>query len=417
MTVPDTISNQPCSVKEDARRALNGVRKSFGAALAELHEPVTRPNHIQQALGIDKMLAWRLSKVIYEPEIFDAVAHLPQSSAIGRFFKALEKRGVSSARIQDAQDAIDGFTEVVRIHAGDRAMFDMMLASSTDNAAHEMSRAQQRSAYQANSFLWGIQAQAQVAIAMIRPSDDDPSRVDMVSARGLLRLRRLKEDLPWTFGRFRCVSHDNDNSVSLNASPIETPPLSTTQDTNLPPVPLLEKFCTHPIPQVRRVKSRDGFIEDTLVGTPAGNTAATDIFVADIARSAAPRYTANTGRANTCVKVHTPVENLYLDLLLHNDLVPKAIPELTVYTDLRHSDDGPRTNRQQLKALGGLYHLGSAADSTFDPEWPPCASLIEHITNQLAWDLSQFQIYRVRLEHPIMPSLVEVSWPLQTSPN
>lgn len=410
--VPEAVENQGLSVHHDARRALLRVRRAFGALLAELGDEIARPHHLQRAIGIDKMLAWRIWKVIHEPEIFDAVPHLPQASALGRFFKAMELHGAGSAMVEDARGAISDFNDVVQLHAGDRAVFDMMLAASTDNAQQEMSRAQQRAAFQANSFLWGIQAHAQVATAIIHPNDDDPDRVDLVSARGFLRLRRIKDDLPWTFGRFRCVSHQDDGSVELSATPID-PPEPGADGSGLPPVPLLRDFCTSPIPVVRRTLSKDGFIEDTLVGTPAGNTAATDIIVADLGASAAPRYTADDGRASTKIKIHTPIEHLYLDLLLHRDLVPDEPPRLAVFSDLRHTGDVPKLTHQQLKPSGAIYHLGSAAESVFDPDWPGCAKLVDHLLTKLKWDAAEFQVYRLRMEHPIMPSLVEVSWPLQ----
>lgn len=412
----DATTNQTPSVHEDARRALLGVRRTFGALLSELPEDVARPHHLQRVLGIDKMLAWRISKVIHEPDVFDAVPHLPQASALGRFFRAVERRGVSPARVEEARLAVEAFNEVVLLHAGDRSVFDMVLAASTDNAHQEMSRAQQRAAFQANSFMWGIQAQAQVSMTFAHPNADDPTRVDLLSARGFRRLRRIKNDLPWTFGRFRCVDRQGDGRLRPAATPIEPPPPSAQSDPDLPPVPLLQDFCTRPLPLVRRSLSHDGFIEDTLVGTAAGNTAATDVIVADVATNAAPRYTSSEGRANTCIKIHTPVESLYLDVLIHDDLVPSTPPRLTVYSDLRHTDDSPRVTRQQLNPPGSVYHLGPAAHCGFDPDWPACSSLMDHILKRMNWDPARFQLYRLRMEHPIMPCLVEVSWPLHPRP-
>jgi hypothetical protein len=406
--------NPPNTVQDDATQALLRVRGAFGAVLAELPGPTERPREIERLLSVDKTLAWRLNKLIREPDIVLAAQHLPMSGAIETFLEAAASRGASSTAIRDARDAFGAFEQVVQAHAGQRGLLDMMLSSASPGAHQRALLAQRKSAFQANSLIWGVQARVQFSVFFIHPSDDD-KLVDIASVRGRLGLLRVRDDVTWLIGRTRCVDDDGTLRVPGELSPLDPQP---PREDGLPAVPLLRDFCSNPLPDVRRVLGPANFLEDELAEGPAGNQGMVTCVTGEVARRVAPRYRdEQNATAEMDVGVRTPSERLHIDVFIHRDLEPKATPQLTVYSDLFPAVVNTlRPKRDVLHMPAEVVKLNAEPAAIFTPQLPRHGELVAHVCRRLDWTQTDFVLYRVMIEYPVLPSAVSLRWGLEEEP-
>lgn len=403
------------TVQDDATRVLVRLRGAFGALLSALPGRTTRPREIERLLSIDKTLAWRVAKLVHEPDIVLAAQHLPMTGAIETFLAAAERRGAPPDMVRDARDAFGDFERVVNDHAGSRAMLDMMLAVASPDANRRASRTHRKSAFQANSFIWGVQARVQFSAFFLHPSVAEDV-VDIASVRGLIELRRVRPDVAWLIGRIRCINDDGALRMPHELSPVDPQP---PREDGLPAVPLLRDFCSSPLPRVRRIMNPEGFLEDELLEAPAGNRGATTCVTGEIARRVAPRYRDEQNEhVDINVAVRTPSELLHVDVFVHHQLTPPSLPRLLVYSDVRPTTmSRPRPRRELLDLTAGVQHLNPEPAAVFTTHIPRYVDLVERVCVRAGWRRSDFSLYRATVEYPVLPSSVDICWELTDKPD
>ncbi|MFG0258994.1 MAG: hypothetical protein ACF8LK_01470 [Phycisphaerales bacterium JB041] len=398
-------------LEQDALKTLLHLRGALGDLFAGLSMPLERASQLQEALGIDKKLAWRIHSFLNEADVLAASKHLPSSAGMEIVFGAATDRGADPAHAAEAGAAFDAFVRVAKSHAGGRPMMEMMLASTSPRALRDAARTHQRNAFKANSFIWGVQARLQLSTLILHPSAADPDRVDIAAVRGLAGLRRLRANVPWVIGRVRCIDDDGEIRMPLHLTPIDPQPKGAD---GLPPVPLLREFCSKPLPELRRVPGGDRHLEDELVDGPIGNAGAVDCFTGELAAGAGTRCRNEHNQiADLAIRVRTPLQWLLVDVFTHVDVSPVETPSLGVYSDV--SGTGASTNRPERDRLivdSEVQSLGRGTDSVFTPHLAQYPRIVDHVFGSLAWDRSEFAHYRVLIEHPVMPSTVHVRWPL-----
>ncbi len=96
------------------------------------------------------------------------------------------------------------------------------------------------------------------------------------------------------------------------------------------------------------------------------------------------------------------------EILLHRDSFPNIRPELLVYQYSvgDHSQEGAR-QAQKYPLDERLIKVGRA-DTVDLAEMPKYAELLRTGADYANWDLSEFDVYRVRMAYPIMYSAVRI---------
>lgn len=405
------------SMEEDAREALMALRVSLGHLLTIAAPRAERASEIQTSLKIDKKLAWRVHHFLNEPDVMAASLYLPSSAGLEQVLKgAREQAGDrASESEQSTRDAFESYMQVVSSHAGERNAMDMMMASTSPAAHAEASRNHQRSAYKANSFIWGVQAKLQLSTMILKPSDEEPGRVDIAMLRGLAQLRRIRSNVPWVFARALCVDDDGEVRHPFNLSSIDAQP---PRDDGLPPVNLLRDFCSKPVPEVRRVLGSDRHILDEIVEGPVGNTGLLDCFTGELASGIGVVYADDHNKVvDLAVRVRTPLQWLLVDVFTHGEASPSDTPWLRTYSDINGLDHAPgRAERDRLPHNSEVQCLGKGLAGAFTPQLKKYPAMLEHAFGRLGWDASEFHHCRVLVEYPVMPSSVHIGWTLPEAP-
>jgi hypothetical protein len=219
--------------------------------------------------------------------------------------------------------------------------------------------------------------------------------------------------VPWLIARSRISDDDG-----VSRQPYVREPLDDVSDAETA-APLIRRFCSDPLPVIRRVIRPSGFVDDELVPGPIGKTGATTCVIGDVCRSVGQRYRSEHNRFHGLIqRVYTPCEVLALDLIVHENVFGRIAPELAVRSAL---GEGPASaiNPDELPRLpvtGGVQYIGKGLAALRTPDLPRYTELAEYVFERLGWDGARFDVYRVRLEYPPIPTLVTTQHDLPEAP-
>jgi hypothetical protein len=395
----------------DAERVAARVRNAFAALIAAVPGPVRRASDLRSALGIDGQLAWKVFKVVYVKDPFAAAGHLPGSAAVDKFLKAAARHSLPPERIRSARDAMDDFERLVRVHARNRRALDVMLSGFARDSRSGLEASHRAAAFRGNSYMVGVQARVQLKTFMLQ-CGSEPDRVDVAGIRGFIGLRRLRPNTSWVISRSWAWDDDGHTRPGLKREPIE--PESVAVENGCA-VPLLRDYCSKPLPRFRRVVRPPNVSEDELVEGPVGETGAVTCLTAEVMRNAIRRFPEERNRVvGATVDMRTPCEALLLDLFVRHDLYGRLDPELIVYSELAGGLPFPAggRNRPRVPVSETVEHLGRGSSGAHTPDVPRYAEMVRYVFKRLGWDEKLFDLYRVRMEYPFIPTSIIMESPL-----
>ncbi|MFH1749246.1 MAG: hypothetical protein ABIG44_19620 [Planctomycetota bacterium] len=402
--------------EEHARNALLRIKGAFVEIIDALPGHITRPRELSKALKIDTKLAWKVAKVAHGADPFAAAQYIPGAAANKAFLESAAAQGVPATRIHEAEAALEEFERLVDLHAGDRPTLEMMLLSYAREGRAQADLAHRKAAFAANSYIWGVRASTHLKADFVHPAAEI-GRLDFVTLRGFVGLRRIRPNVPWVIDRARLANDDG----TLRRRPIRQPldPAGDTADGSAE-APLVREFCSKPLPVFRRVEAPDGFMEDELAPGEVGNTGAVTCITGEVLHNAASQYSTEHDRwATHAVRMRTPCEELLFDLLVHEDLFGPLKPDLAVYSELA---GGPPVlpiesrERDRLATWEWVEYLGKGPAVVHTPHVPRYAEMIRYTLDKLGWDGKRFDVYRVRMQFPIIPTSVLVTYELPEAP-
>ncbi|MHC5113553.1 MAG: hypothetical protein ACYTGP_03895 [Planctomycetota bacterium] len=394
------------SFDEDARATLRSVSDALADIVEAAAGGIPRPAELCRILTIDKKLGWKISKVVQARDPLAAVEHIPGAAGIEIFLTAASRCGASEDLLERARAALRRFDRLIEVHAGDRASFEMMARGIAEESSDQSEFNHRRAAFRGNSYTWGVQARTQLSTNIVYPSTT-PGRVDIALVGGLIDLRRLRPKVAWVVARLGFVGTSDDSPEGDRAA----------EDT---PVPLLTEFCTEPPQALQTVRSPSGFIEVELAEGPVGDTGAmTFIFCGDPFRDAGCAYrTDEDPVANLNVHVRTPSKVLIHDLLVHESLFGRLEPRANIYSEVHHEVRSSRTRleKYQLPVRVGVDYLGRGSSVLRTPDVPRYPEMARHVLARVDQDAEKFDAYRLRLQFPIVPTAVTMSFELPERP-
>lgn len=387
-----------------ATDAVGRIRRTFTEVIAALPHSITRASDLQHTLQIDKGLSWRIFNVIRYRNPFDAARYIPGTGGVRIFLKAAKEHGVPAALTDTAVAALADYENLIRIHAGNRKQLDRMLAAHSDEGRAEMDVAHRRLAYEANSYIWGVSAEAQLRTSFISFSQT-PGWVDHAALRGLVGVQRLRPGVRWPLGLARCSA---DTGIVASDSPFK--PL---YDVENPDDEAAKLFMSQPRPKIECSRISES-LQWTLSPGPAGKTGAVTCVTGEIMRRGGPYYCCETdSRAIYVAQVGTASELLIFDQFVHEELFGRLEPELAVYSNF---DFGPYNSSIRLPIANAVQYMGKATDALHTPEVPRYADMVSYVFKRMGWEPRRFDVYRFRMEYPILQSEARMSNPLRPAP-
>ena len=393
-------------------RVLQRLRTTLAAVVAGIPSSVSKPAELQRALKIDMKLSCKIFKVIAASGSMAAGPHVPGGSALRTFLTAAGKAGVREPLLAAAAQAAGDFERLVTSHAGDRDAFDSMICGlATEDDAVQITLQNRRAAFRAQRHIFGLQARVQVKCMIVQPAND-PRMLDLVQISGYLSLRQLRTDTPLMISRAR-LTNDDGTVRQVRREPLD--PVSDQEAGNA----LLREFCSQPLPEYRTVQSVPGTVCGELVSKGVGKQAAITCLEGHLIRGAVPRYRDETNHvgANNA-KIRIPCEALILDLLVHEDAFGTIQP--IGFSCAEHlgevTNPGACEEWLRLEPRESVAYLGKGPSVLYSAGFPRHAELGQYVFDRLGWDAERFDVYRCRVEYPVLPSTVVMAFELPAAP-
>ncbi|MFH1747314.1 MAG: hypothetical protein ABIG44_09760 [Planctomycetota bacterium] len=420
------------SLAEEIPSVTQRVRAALARVVEALPTPVRRAKDLEEALILQTTLAWKVFNLIYGQGPIPDAKHIPGTSAFESFLRSANAAGVSPDLVDAARRARNDFEQLVRIHAGDRSSFDMMLAGCTTEGQQRIAIKHRKEAFRGNSYILGRQAKAQFKAFFVVPSADG-RRLDGAILRGFVGLRRLRPDIPISISYsmvFKPAEQTDGVASRTPAAPATDPgsqrrevdptrkreplaPVSVNTDGSYS-APLLESFCSQPMPDIRRVEHPVGFFEDILVDDTIGETGRVTCALAEVVRAAEPRYATPGDRTARYVDTFAiPSEVAVIDLYLGDEVAVIGEPTFTLFaTSPLRAWPNAQAEHDRLHLLEQPTLIGQGIHLASDPDVPRYGEMVQHVLDRLGWDAARFRHYRMRLRYPPTSSVGRFDVPL-----
>lgn len=385
---------------EECRDVLQSLRGALIEALGAVKADAARPREAARKLGLDKNLIWKVSKIVGQPDVFQAVSHVPGRAGIEILAKALEKAGAPAGSIQRIREGMSRFEQMVKRHAGDRATLELV-AGSFGPADHQRDALEhaRKLAFKGNSAVWSVQARVQVATTLMAPNADDPSMVDVAQLAGLVDLRRLRPDVRWLLAR----SHTYDDASKDVRGEIGEPLDPATPEGGFP---ILRDFSSSPFPEVY-VENLGDELHYELSEGPVGRTGEVTCIWGSTMRALGSQYADEDNRYSQIgANLITPVEHLQFDLLVHRDLDWAMNPKVAIYSSLdgRLTHVGMGREGVRLPVPEPVVSLGGGLTALATARMPRYSKLIDSVFDRVGWSASDFFSFRFEMAYPPIPA-------------
>ncbi len=385
---------------KDASGLLREARAALTDLLGDTELHGARPSAIARSLGIDKTLAWKLSRFVEDADPLKAVRHMPGPGGLEIVLRAAAARGVTDGRVVAVREADQRLRAFVRRSAGDRRSFETMIARDGRRAGR-MELEQRRDYFRAGSSIWGVRARLQLLTLALRPSEHEEGLLDVIQLGGLVDFERLRTDTPWIVRRLRA---SNDSETRMFRARRE--PLDGEGVLREGTLPLMHAFCSRPLPELNQFEAANGWVYDELAPGEVGREAAVTCVTGEVHRAVLPhvRHEENTAGRYT-LTVRTPVEAVVFDVLLHESLSHFGAAQMRVYGLLedRPHAGGAAANAHTLYEPEAAAELGSPA-VVQTPRMSRYSALVREALTRAGWGgLDGFRGYRTELEYPPSP--------------
>lgn len=386
----------------EAKGAMGEIRRTLAVLVDAAGADVRQPQEIARRFGLDKTLTWKITRFVCDDDMLAAAVHLPGRSSVRNLVDAMVRGGAPEETGQIVLRAMDRFEELVRLHSGDRETFEVMLGSASSELARKRGEVARKQLYQGGSAVWGVKAHAHLSVHFVAPSKGDPDRLDLGVVCGFVGFRRLRPDVSWTVARRSTFIRDGTPQPSPNISPMDE-----ALDRNDPP--LLSRFCSRPLPELAQARPMAGNITRFEIQPgPIGHNSEANCILGWIARSESCRYASPGDEfGEHLVRLSTPVEVLYHDLYVHNDLDFAMNPEPLVYSDLPGGPIYPYDGLEAgvLPVVDELVDLGVPPTLANSTDIRNYREMVAYAVERLGWRQSDFRGYRMRVRYPPFPAI------------
>jgi len=376
-----------------------------------------RPADLARTLGVATKLAWQVHRIAYADDPLKEAANVPRRAALERFLVAAARRGAPEQNVSAARLAARELDRFVKLHAGSRGEFETMISALADGGSEQVDLTQKRAAFKAQSHILGVQAKAQLGCFIYQPSTVTADRLDGIVMRGLIGLRRLRRDASWIVSQTRAAYIERAARRPVVGEPLD-PTVEPAEGLSL-----LSEFCSQPLPRIRRVPTDlECMTNIEIVSDGIGKASEVTCLVGDVFRATSARYRDQDNQMHISnIRVRTPCEVLIQDVLIDRELLGYGEPDLSVFSDHRNVDvklESQMAARacDRLAISESLVYLGRGLEVVPAPEIPRYADMIKYAMKRVGWNIKRFDVYRCRIEYPVMPSSVVVHFDLPEMP-
>ncbi|MBV8501545.1 MAG: hypothetical protein JO006_07500 [Paucibacter sp.] len=360
---------------EEVRFAAEALRAALKGLIEDAGCNALKPQAVHRHIGVDRVLCWKVSRLIKAARVEEALLQLPGDEALSIFITAFERTSTSTSpgRIDGARAAVAGLNRAIAKHVGDRRTLLLMLDSvpgGQDGLAQS-----RKLLFRGASGVWGIQARERLQVLMLAPNAENPKVVDAAVAAGWVDVMRMRPDARWRL-----------------PLPDDGAPLAGDM--------LVSQFCQD-TPQLTRETAADGATHLEIGPSATGRVGAFSIFMG----------MRQSGRREFGIDVLAPTEHLNCDILVHRELRLPQGAGLRFYSAAFSTGTGCTDfDRMPIEAKAQALD-GEAVFQ--NKHYARQRELLEFMFERTGWKAQDFVGLRYELDHPPFPSVGVFSAPFE----
>lgn len=384
----------------DTVEVIGAVRAVYARMIEENCPGSKAVSAVSSAFGIHRKLAWQLIKVAYAEDAFVAAKHMPSSKSVDALVKAAKLSGVAEDLLASIRETDEQFQALIETHASSKPEFDMLIESTysvPDSGAEDRWRQQ---AFEGNSFTWGAHCKLLMAMCVLMPSEDREHFFHAAQIRGIMGFSQTRPGVRWVINQSVALDDDARHEQAMQRVAID--PKAAAEHNG---VPVLPEFCSDPMPALQRTPTPDGMMQDEFLSSEIGLLGERSLVTGELLRNIAPTHAMpNDKTAHFGTTVRTPAEMLQFDLFVHAGLFGDVERELCVFSDLASSAAFAESDRLQI--AGSIKKLGRGLDFAQSVDLPGYQAIAQSLFVRLGHDADEFELFRVRMAYPPMPTSV-----------
>ncbi len=391
-----------------SQHILKTLKNSTIAVVSSLPRGPRTGTEISKVLGLDKTLTWKIVKFIDGKDIYLSAKYIPGASSYRSFLKSAKKNGASKESTEVADKAYKDFLQFIDVYTGDRATLDLMLLGESDTGRQKAMFEQKKTCFRAQRFINGASA----AVSFLATIVPEPSDITTVYAiRGYSNLLRYRPNAIPLYDLPRITESDStlsDNSLQLS-------PLIEGSVPAGGGIPYYAKYCTCKMPH-----SLDtSLLIDTIMPESEDESyKSINLVTAQRVRTKG-LLEERKKKGEKAYQIHLsygisfPTKIAYMDVFVHKNLA-LDLPKCRIYNDI--SDCNSKNhNRERIDAERFRYDedvssIGQGVFCSQIREIPWYTKMLSDTFQYLGMDQDEFDMYRVHVEYPYLPSSISLIW-------
>jgi hypothetical protein len=177
---------------------------------------------------------------------------------------------------------------------------------------------------------------------------------------------------------------------------------------------VLSQFSTRPIPNFKTIQHRNGYTYTTLDSAEIGRKSAVNMVFGGVVRNAKMERDEAEAPTLLCgAAITAPTELVVVEMLVHRASFKNLTPQVRIHTtgSVGNLQD-PTGVVHQFPIYERVECLGSAVKAAPVPESPSYRRMMEYAFARLQWDLSEFDVFRLRIPYPVLNTRVRIACPI-----
>jgi hypothetical protein len=383
----------PAASVEQVLRAFRELRAATANLLDSVGADATQTRETARVLGLNRGLAWRITRVVRSPESPAVISDVPGRQSVRKFVDACRERGAPESSLRGALDAFDAYEKAVDSCSGDRRTLEMLVSNDERFTASSEVERGRRKLFEGACAVWGVQASMRFVTVFVFPSHADRNMLDAGHVTGFVELRRLSAR-PWP------LSYEAVHKKTGEAAIFEKRPLDPT-GSDEGELQLLKDFCDPPKPKIV-VTQIGAFKRFELAAGPVGNEGLTTCVFGSYLSRLYPRYSPTPDTAGFMVLLQTPVERVMFDMFVHRDLNLRDLPRTQLLDRLTypHGNVESEFDRQELPISEAPVPLPGGVSGALSVHLPWYGRMLSFVTERIGHSIDEFDGSRFEMVYP-----------------
>ncbi|MFK7759457.1 MAG: hypothetical protein AB8C13_05875 [Phycisphaerales bacterium] len=354
----------------------------------------TKTRELARELGLNRGLAWKLSRVARSIDGTDVAHDVPGKQSMERFISVCEQRGVEPALIAKAHEATNAFEASVASCSGGRKTLAMLLANSGENVASQDRERARRMLFDGACSVWGVQAQTRFVSVFLCPSRTEPGMLDAAHVTGYVGFRQFSSRA-WPMS-YEAVHDKEGKKLAIQKGPLDP---SGYEEGDLQ---LMRSFCEPSNPEIE-VQMQGDYKVFNLAAGPVGNRGLTTCVFGSYLRSIYSMQPSDEhDTAGFMVMLQTPVERVIFDYYIHNSInhTGEVVTHLLDRLTYPHDNRVENFDNQSVAIAERGYDLPPGVDGAATAHLPWYQRLMEFVSERTGYGIDEFSGSRFEMAYP-----------------